>query len=346
MANLTYNAAGHTYGDTNLEYNGLLESSSSSSCRSSSSSSSSSCRSSSSSSSSSSSQNVPKAYTRESVDILPADDTNLATAFSAQDYIDVGTENYVYVAQDGVWEYPMFLFKDNKMNIPLVILWKGKSEIAPSLNTVYLQVYNRTITTWIPVASDNLSGAGSNFTLTGTLTTNLSDYYDVNGWISCRVYQADISSSSSRSSSSSSCRSSSSSSSSSTSSSSSSCRSSSSSSSSSSRSSSSSSSSCRSSSSSSSSSSCRSSSSSSSSQSPCWVAAEIFGGWMTPKTCSARYYVNEIGPIWFKNFYIKNGKQIAKFIHDKPIFKLILRPLFEYFVYRGRKEIVYATSRS
>jgi hypothetical protein len=67
---------------------------------------------------------------------------------------------------------------------------------------------------------------------------------------------------------------------------------------------------------------------------------------MTPKTCSARYYVNEIGPIWFKNFYIKNGKQIAKFIHDKPIFKLILRPLFEYFVYRGRKEIVYATSRS
>ena len=57
---------------------------------------------------------------------------------------------------------------------------------------------------------------------------------------------------------------------------------------------------------------------------------------MTPKTCSARYYVNTIGPKWFYRFYLKNGQMIAKYIHNKPILKVMLRPIFEYFAYRGR----------
>lgn len=71
----------------------------------------------------------------------------------------------------------------------------------------------------------------------------------------------------------------------------------------------------------------------------CWVASEIFGGWYEPKTCMARHYIENIGPKWFKRFYIKYGKRIAKFIHNKPIFKLILRPLFEIFAYMGREEL-------
>jgi hypothetical protein len=67
----------------------------------------------------------------------------------------------------------------------------------------------------------------------------------------------------------------------------------------------------------------------------CWVAAEIFGGWYEPKTCAARYYINSLAPTWFKNFYLKYGEKTAKFIHNKPIFKMLLRPLFEYFAYRG-----------
>jgi hypothetical protein len=68
----------------------------------------------------------------------------------------------------------------------------------------------------------------------------------------------------------------------------------------------------------------------------CWVAAEIFGGWYAPKTVLARNYVNAMAPKWFFNFYIKNGEEIAKFIKNKPILKLALRPLFELFAKLGR----------
>jgi hypothetical protein len=71
----------------------------------------------------------------------------------------------------------------------------------------------------------------------------------------------------------------------------------------------------------------------------CWVAAEIFGGWDNEKTCMVRYYIGELAPKWFKNFYLKYGERIAKFIHNKPVFKAMLRPLFECFVLQTKKEI-------
>jgi len=67
----------------------------------------------------------------------------------------------------------------------------------------------------------------------------------------------------------------------------------------------------------------------------CWVASEIFGGWDKPKTCLVRYYIGNIAPSWFRKYYYENGERIAKFIHNKPLLKLVLRPLFEYFAYRG-----------
>jgi hypothetical protein len=69
----------------------------------------------------------------------------------------------------------------------------------------------------------------------------------------------------------------------------------------------------------------------------CWVAAEIFGGWYEPKTISARFYINNLAPEWFKRFYLKYGKQIAEFIHNKPVFKMILKPLFELFAIWGNE---------
>ena len=68
----------------------------------------------------------------------------------------------------------------------------------------------------------------------------------------------------------------------------------------------------------------------------CWVAKEIFGSWEHPKTIMARYYIINSAPNWFRNFYIKYGEKISKFIHNKPILKLMLRPLFEYFAYHSR----------
>jgi hypothetical protein len=69
----------------------------------------------------------------------------------------------------------------------------------------------------------------------------------------------------------------------------------------------------------------------------CWVAAEIFGGWHTYKTEMARFYINRLAPKWFRNFYLKHGEAIARFISNKPVFKAMLRPLFELFVCIGEK---------
>lgn len=74
----------------------------------------------------------------------------------------------------------------------------------------------------------------------------------------------------------------------------------------------------------------------------CWVASEIFGGWYAPKTVLARFYVNNISPKWFKEFYLKHGERIAEFIHNKPMLKVMLRPLFEGFAMIAEKEVNYA----
>ena len=68
----------------------------------------------------------------------------------------------------------------------------------------------------------------------------------------------------------------------------------------------------------------------------CWVAAEIFGGWEHPKTVADRFYINNFSPFFFKKFYLKHGEKIAKFISNKPILKMALRPLFEVFAYIGK----------
>lgn len=67
----------------------------------------------------------------------------------------------------------------------------------------------------------------------------------------------------------------------------------------------------------------------------CWVAAEIFGGWFDPKTIGARNYIGSMAPKWFKALYIKYGERVAKFISNKPIFKSLLRPVFELFARLG-----------
>lgn len=61
----------------------------------------------------------------------------------------------------------------------------------------------------------------------------------------------------------------------------------------------------------------------------CWVAKEIYGSWEHPKTHNFRYFLLNISPVWFRELYRKHGEEFAKFISNKPIIKLMLRPFFE-----------------
>ncbi len=73
----------------------------------------------------------------------------------------------------------------------------------------------------------------------------------------------------------------------------------------------------------------------------CWVAASVFEkGWDDERTHQARNFINNIGPEWFKEFYLKHGENVAEYIQDKPLIKMALRPLFELFSVLGRTEMV------
>ncbi len=130
-------------------------------------------------------------YSRESASSLGSGDTDLATIFSSADYTTVGTDDDNYVNLEGIQEYFQFLFKEKHTNNTdnFRITWKGKSTLAPSASTVYLQIYNRTTSTWTTLASNNTASANTKFTLESTISSNLSDYYDSNYVISARVYQ-------------------------------------------------------------------------------------------------------------------------------------------------------------
>lgn len=172
-----------------------MSSSSSSSSSSFSSSSSSSSSSSLSSSSSSSSSGAAAVYTRTQTDALPADDTNLPTNFTAQDYIDVATDDEVYVVQDTVYpDYAIFLFKGRNAEgpAPVTISWNGKAFIAPSSYPVSLEVYNQITTSWENLQTNSTADSDTEFDLSGIIGTSWEDYYDGDNYISCRVYQPTV----------------------------------------------------------------------------------------------------------------------------------------------------------
>lgn len=128
-------------------------------------------------------------YTKQDIASLPADDTDLSGAFTAQNYTDVATDDNNYVTQSSVGQYAMFLFKDqNTYKAGCKITWKGKSDYACSSSTVFLQMYNRTTTEWTTVDSDDATAANTEFTLTYTLS-DPTNYVDASFWVACRVYQ-------------------------------------------------------------------------------------------------------------------------------------------------------------
>jgi len=131
-----------------------------------------------------------KLYTRGDEVSLPSDDTNLAVSFTTQEYTDVETEDGVRVSQSSTGDNSIFLFKNkNTQQDNISITCNTRSDLAPLSSTVYLQIYNRNSLEWETLSSNNTALANIDFDLTGTQTTNLSNYFDANFWVSCRVYQ-------------------------------------------------------------------------------------------------------------------------------------------------------------
>ena len=131
-------------------------------------------------------------YSRGDYAELPTNDTDLENAFSGDEYTDVSTEDGVYVLQSSTEGFSVFQFKNkhtNSSDTPSVRC-RLKTNVAPSVSPVYLQVYNRTLGEWQTRDFNNSASADTAFDLTDTLYSGLDNYYDENYWLSYRVYQA------------------------------------------------------------------------------------------------------------------------------------------------------------
>lgn len=112
----------------------------------------------------------------------------MTVAYGASEVTDVGIDNDSYVCELIETGYAVHQYKvyaeDNKATIRTQI----KSTVAPSSSTVYLQIYNISTSTWETIASNSTANADTEFILEA-FKTDLTDYKDVQGLISVRIYQ-------------------------------------------------------------------------------------------------------------------------------------------------------------
>jgi hypothetical protein len=128
-------------------------------------------------------------YTKGDYAVLPADDSDLEVNYTGSDVTNVSSKNDVYVDQTATEEYILHQYKNfvsvaNSCDIEAEL----KSSLAPTLSTVYLQIYNRDSSTWETIDSDNTSSADTDFILTASVV-DLTNYKDATEVISCRIYQ-------------------------------------------------------------------------------------------------------------------------------------------------------------
>lgn len=128
-------------------------------------------------------------YTRQAFVSLPTDTTDLSTPFSVADYGTVLADDSTYVNLIGA-NFNEYLFKweNTSNNQAITITWNGKSTVATSTKTAYLQIYNYNSSAWETIASDSVTAANTDFTLTAKQGISVGHYYTGN-FVAARVYQ-------------------------------------------------------------------------------------------------------------------------------------------------------------
>jgi len=85
-------------------------------------------------------------------------------------------------------DYAIHQFKDYVAANSATFKCNLQTNLAPSVSTVYLQIYNQITTNWDTIDSDNASGADADFDLQANVP-DLGNYKDGDNVVSCRVYQ-------------------------------------------------------------------------------------------------------------------------------------------------------------
>jgi len=130
-------------------------------------------------------------YTKEAATSLPTDTADLSVGYTTQEYSDVGVSDDIRVSNLGTGKYLIHQYKNRGVASTnnIQVEWEGRSDFAPSLGPVYLQIYNYDLSTWETLDNDSTTGANVDFSLNALITSSQSDYYDPDLWVVCRVYQ-------------------------------------------------------------------------------------------------------------------------------------------------------------
>lgn len=129
-------------------------------------------------------------YSRENKVSLPTVNTTLATLATTAEAIAMASDdNANYVNVDGnnflIHQYE---YTNTNGTQAVTATWNGQTTTAPSSKTVYLQIWNYTTSAWETLTSNSSTAANTDFTLSATKNSSMSDYYSGNVVI-FRVYQ-------------------------------------------------------------------------------------------------------------------------------------------------------------
>lgn len=127
-------------------------------------------------------------YSRGENITLPTGDSDLTTLYSTTEETTVANRNNEYVGIIGGGDYLLHQFKKFVGGeTTCKVEWEGRSSLAPSTSTVYLQIFNYT-SAWETIDNNNTAPANTDFELEANIP-DLTDYKDPSGVVVCRVYQ-------------------------------------------------------------------------------------------------------------------------------------------------------------
>lgn len=130
-------------------------------------------------------------YSTGTLTSLPTNTNDLVYTFTPTDYTTVSADDGTYVGNSSISaNNNIFLFKmenrDSSSNIN--VTWNGKSTVGGATKTITLQIYNYNSGSWETLSSNTSVAANTDFSLTGSQSTSLANYYSSN-IVALRVYQ-------------------------------------------------------------------------------------------------------------------------------------------------------------
>lgn len=69
------------------------------------------------------------------------------------------------------------------------VIWKGRSTYDSRVSPIFLQVFNQNSAQWENLDYDNTKPPDTDYILNGSVSANLSNYYDAGFTVTCRIYQ-------------------------------------------------------------------------------------------------------------------------------------------------------------